>query len=150
VRETLQPKEVTCKGGLLTPTDLVDFDPDDIKATLLGGTDAQMVEEDNVKYDRLKPQDLASVVVEVEKFIDIAFEIADRFDFSANLGIEDAHFETYRDMLKSDLKLNLERGLESKRGELTKQSVRLEETLFFYPLIPALKDLAYQIYKGKN
>jgi hypothetical protein len=150
VRETLQPKEVTCKGGLLTPTDLVDFDPDDIKATLLGGTEAQMVEEDNVKYDRLKPQDLASVVTEVEKFIDIAFEIADRFDFSANLGIEDAHFESYRDMLKSDLKLNLERGLESKRGELTKQSVRLEETLFFYPLIPALKDLAYQIYKGKH
>ena len=138
-----QPKEITCKGGLLSDADV---DIDSIKKVLLGTGQHTIVPEKVVTYPDIDDRTLARVLGEVEQFVDVLFQIHREYNFSHHFGVNPTHLDNYRQWLKSDLMEYLKSGYQMKLAELAgNQNVNVEETLFFYPLIGVLNRLAYKI-----
>ena len=138
-----QPKEITCKGGLLSEADVA---IDSIKKVLLGTGQHTIIPEKIVTYPDIDDRTLARVLGEVEHFIDVMFQIHREYNFSHHFGVNPMHLDNYRQWLKSDLMEYLKSGYQTKLAELAgNQNVNVEETLFFYPLIGVLNRLAYKI-----
>ncbi|MEM6842604.1 MAG: hypothetical protein AAF632_10300 [Bacteroidota bacterium] len=138
-----QPKEITCKGGLLSD---VDIDIDRIKTVLLGTGDGVLVPEQSVKYPEINEEVLQQVLGEVDEFMQMLFTIHQEYNFAHNFGVNPSHLSSYQTMLKEDLMEYLKSGQQLKLKELAgNQDVNVEETLFFYPLTGALNRLAFKI-----
>ncbi len=138
-----QPKEITCKGGLLSD---VDVDIDHIKKVLFGTGQHTIIPETAVKYPDINEQSLTQVIQEVERFVDVLFEVHEEYNFSHHFGVNPTHLGNYRRWLKIDLMEYLKSGHQMKLDELAgNQNVNIEETLFFYPLVGVLNRLAYKI-----
>jgi len=141
------PKEITCKGGLLLDTDVTEIE--NIKTVLLGDTENMLVPAQSFKYTQIQDSDkLSSVVTEVTSFIDLLFDIHSEFNFTKKFGVNASNIEFYQKILKEDLMQHLKSGIENKIDELNgNTNIEVEESLFFYPLIGALNKLAYKIVK---
>ncbi|MCU0468743.1 MAG: hypothetical protein MUF58_09090 [Arcicella sp.] len=146
------PKEVTCKGGLRMKLDFTKEDNGEwtdtiekIKTILYGTSDDQIVNKgDNYQnIDRLVPK----VVEEVNNFIKLLFSLNDDFSFKGKFSMNTGMIEVYEKLLRKDLEQNVREGMKLKKSELASQNDPIEETLFFYPLIGALNNLAYEIAK---
>ena len=137
------PKEITCKGGLLSDTDV---DIDSIKKVLFGTGQHIIIPEKSVKYPDIDDRTLSRVLGEAEHFVDVLFEIHREYNFSHHFGVNPMHLNNYRHWLKTDLMEYLKSGHQMKLDELAgNQNVNIEETLFFYPLVGTLNRLAYKI-----
>ena len=137
------PKEITCKGGLLSDTDV---DIDNIKKVLLGTGQHIIIPEKSVTYPEIDDRTLSRVLNEVEHFIDVLFDVHREYNFSHHFGVNPMHLDNYRRWLKSDLMEYLKSGHQMKLDELAgNQNVDVGETLFFYPLVGVLNRLAYKI-----
>lgn len=146
------PKEVTCKGGLrmkldFTKEDSGDWDlkTDKMKTILYGTSDDKLVAKGDTYKDI--DQHVPKVVEEVKQFIDLLFSLNDDFSFKAKFSMNTGMIETYKKLLEKDLEQNVREGLKIKKSELDSQTDPIEETLFFYPLVGALNNLAYEITK---
>ncbi len=154
------PKEATCKGGILSP-DKQDFDCiEDLKCSLLG-SDKQTLIEDGV-VEKIDDALLKKVVNEVEDFIDFTFDInKDNKNFFANKFDVDPRIV---DKMKSMCRMNLleyaksgvdnqMQELQSWQEDLNKSSrtpEQIGETLFFLPIIGMLNSIAREIANNKN
>lgn len=149
IKQFASPKEVTCKGGIISNEKR---EIDDIRFVLLG-TPADVVvnssrvqknKSERLKYDDLDRTIYKEVIKEVMAFYELFFDIDDDFSFSRNFGAKSARIDEYKEWLKEDLLQFLMQGLDEKTendlGKNTKEKV--EETLFFYPLVGALNNLA--------
>jgi hypothetical protein len=143
------PKEITCKGGLLCGdySKLEDIE-EKIKTTLLGDQEDTLVTTSHKKlYQDISEEQIDSVTAEVQHFIDLFFGIHADFDFHNKFGVKQAQMEQYKQWLSADLKQYTISGLRQRNSE---PGETVYETLFFYPLIGALNKLAYRIYsEGK-
>jgi len=143
------PKELTCKGGLLIQ-DYQQFNEleEKIREVLLGDEKNTMIPETKITYQQMDNQDtIDSVQRNVISFIDLFFQWNDKFNYYNKFGISPANFDRYKEVLKEDLKAFLIAGINEKQREnRNNAAVALEETLFFYPLSGVLNKLAYQIY----
>jgi hypothetical protein len=148
------PKEVTCKGGLKRSNSLKFDSPDDgkedkliekIKAVLIGSTDDRFgVRSDT--YEKINENTLSSVAEEVRKYIDLLFTLNEDFNFKQKLNVNTSDLENYKKILLKDLAQNVKIGFSHKKAESdTKDPI--EETLFFYPLIKGINNLANEIAK---
>jgi hypothetical protein len=144
------PKETTCKGGLEIDVDSIG-DIEDIKSVLLGDKEKSTIKENPVKYNNIADDLIKSVVSEVDSFIDILFSIDDTMNFKKYFGVNSAHFDSYKTILKEEtlnlLDTGLRRKIESLKGNI---NIPLEESLFFYPLVGALNKLSYKIVTELN
>ncbi|WP_298423530.1 cell division protein FtsA [uncultured Kordia sp.] len=145
IEQDKNPKEITCKGGLLIDVDIEDVE--DIKTVLLGDNENTLVPRESFKYSEIENHPkLDNVVKEVNNFINILFEIHEDFNFSKNFGINARHIDDYKEILKDDLMGYLKEGIQSKIDELQGNTkIDIEESLFFYPLVGAINKLAYKI-----
>jgi hypothetical protein len=160
VRTTSQPKEVTCKGGLMMQNDpFGNMDFDDLKAVLLG-TEQPILTTDTAGFKTQFPTGTAaepkktvlygaitsavkqSVKKEVENFIDILFEIHEVFSFEDKLNVT---FTKDIADLKADLKKDLIDGIDSGLEAHKNLTQPVAETLFFYPITQMLNRLANNI-----
>ena len=150
------PKEVTCKGGLKRSNSLK-FDTEDdgkedeaiekIKAILLGSTDNRFGSRtDTYKKIDEEKETLNSVADEVRNFIDLLFSLNDDFSFKQKLNVNTSDMENYKKILLKDLSQNVKIGFLSKKAESDEKDP-VEETLFFYPLIKGINNLATEIAK---
>ena len=138
-----EPKEITCKGGLLSG---VDVDIDQIKTVLLGTGEGVMIPEQSIKYPNLTDEMLQQVLGEVDEFMQLLFTIHQEYNFAHHFGVNPSHLSSYQMMLKEDLMEYLKSGQQLKMKELAgNQDVNVEETLFFYPLTGALNRMAFKI-----
>ena len=150
IKQYPEPKEITCKGGLLNDKDL-SIDLDDIKGVLLGDGNDTSVTKNNLNYKDIDERKKLDIVNEIESFIDLVFSLHDGFNFKKNFGINPAYINDYKSILKQDLMQYLKSGLELKNQELSGDfNSRIEETLFFYPLVGALNRLAFKIVTQIN
>jgi hypothetical protein len=157
------PKKATCKGGILHP-DSQDFDRiDQIKCTMVGH-DLEAFITDKACYSVTTPDTQKKIVQAVIEFINFIFELDvnndnffnKKFDVDAGIGA----FVREICLNKQDLEEYLSLGLDRKYEELAgkpkeritseelrrlKESNKIEETLFFYPLIGMLNKLAREI-----
>ncbi|OAD45911.1 hypothetical protein [Polaribacter atrinae] len=144
------PKEITCKGGLEIDVDSIG-DIEDIKSVLIGNTEKTTINENPIKYNNISDDLTKSVVSEVDNFIDLLFAIDDSMNFKKYFGVNSAHLDNYKSILKEEtlnlLDTGLRRKIESLQGNT---NIALEESLFFYPLVGALNKLSYKIVTELN
>lgn len=137
-----EPKEVTCKGGLEIDTDIKDFES--IKEILIGDEKGTTNKEAKLLYKDLSSKNelLESIKKENENFIDLLFDLNNDLNFKNYFGINSNDFETYKKLLKQDIMKFLKSGISQKEKA---NSDDIDESLFFYPLVGALNNLAYKI-----
>ena len=144
------PKEITCKGGLEIDIDSIG-DIENIKSVLVGDTEKTTIKENPIKYNNINDDLTKSVVSEVDNFIDLLFAIDDSMNFKKFFGVNSAHLDSYKTILKEEtlnlLDTGLRRKIESLQGNT---NITLEESLFFYPLVGALNKLSYKIVTELN
>ncbi|WNJ20050.1 cell division protein FtsA [Pontibacter sp. G13] len=147
-----KPKEATCKGGILRlrklkSQEVVDYDRiamiGDGTMRFVNSNKVQLIGE-NLKYHDVDDDIKANVLTEVEDFWDFLFELHSDFSFLDNFGVDISGFTEIKGILKRDMLSNLEQGL-SDRLELTDPSQKIEESLFFYPLIGSMYNLGIHI-----
>lgn len=143
-----EPKEITCKGGLLSETTI---DVDDIKNVLIGDKENTLVPETSLNYTSVNDAKLNSIIAEVNSFLDLIFALNTDFNFTKNFGVNPAKIDSYKETLKEDLMQHLKSGLAIKTKELAgNTNINVEEPLFFYPLVGALNKLAFKIVTQNN
>lgn len=128
---TSNPKEVTCKGGLIEMKTMSVVDIENMKVCLLGTTENDFVSS-SLKYSDVKDnQELISEVVkEVNAFTNLFYALNKAFPFHKKFGamktedLEDLRVHFTRDIAKS-----VKDGISEKNPQ-----DEVEETLFFYPI----------------
>ena len=139
------PKEITCKGGLEIDVDSIG-DIKDIKSVLIGDVEKSTINETPIKYNNINDDLTKSVVSEVDNFIDLLFSIDDALNFNKYFGVNSAHLESYKAILKEETLNLLDTGIRRKIESLNgNTNIALEESLFFYPLVGALNKLSHKI-----
>jgi hypothetical protein len=149
------PKEVTCKGGLKRSNNL-NFETEDdgkedmaiekIKAVLIGSSDDRLGLRSDT-YEKIDENTLNLVADEVRKFIDLLFSINEDFNFKQKLNVNTSDLDGYKKVLLKDLVQNVKIGFTNKKVDSDVKDP-VEETLFFYPLIKGINNLASQIVKS--
>ncbi|GHT50036.1 hypothetical protein AGMMS49982_04610 [Bacteroidia bacterium] len=154
------PKKATCKGGILEPK-AQNFDKiDAIKCTLLGNTFDEIATK-QMRYADITPDVEKQICQEVSNYIDFLFKLHDDNNnfFTNKLAADPGILQIVKKICqdKTELSQSLLDGLDQKYKDwlgssedsvnLTelKESNKVEETLFFYPLIGVLHALALKI-----
>ena len=143
------PKKATCKGGILSHGD-IDLDAmEKLKFNLLGVDDKQTI--DNVRYCDVSDDILDKVVCQTEELINYALS-QDNLEFYVKyFGINQGKATELKKICQVKLKEYAKSALEDRINELkiwnADVSSKLEETLFFYPVIGMLNNLAREMSK---
>jgi hypothetical protein len=153
IKKVAEPKEITCKGGLY---EAADTPVEDIMLVLLGDAQQTVVNDmaigqfqrNSLRYNQITSEHRAAVHQEVLTFIDVLFNINNDFSFNRNFGINAAKMEDFKRILQTDLRQYLADGLERKAVENKDANAVVEESLFFYPLVGALNNLANNLAAG--
>jgi hypothetical protein len=146
------PKIATCKGGIKQPVSQ-DYETIDNIKTILVGNDFDTFSEKKLTYADITKDVQNAVVQSVKDFFTFLFDLhSNNNDFLCNkLAADPAIFNQVKEFIlgekgKQLLSDSMFRGLKNKRQEVTNET-KLEETLFFYPLVSILHDLALEITK---
>lgn len=144
-----EPKLATCKGGIAMKDNL-NFDQIEELQTSLLGVDGTTFAT-GIKYDNIKETELDKVAAEVTKCLDFLFEINDenRNFFINSLAADAGSIRTVKEICKEDLVEYTKQGLAKKIEELkswgANEENEIEETLFFYPFVAMLSNLARKL-----
>ncbi|MDR0603770.1 MAG: hypothetical protein LBG80_05645 [Bacteroidales bacterium] len=141
------PKKATCKGGILN-TVPQDYETIDNIKTILIGNDFEAFPEKKLSYADITPEVEQGVLQAVKDFFHFLFDLhKNNNDFLSNkLAADPAIFDKVKKICLDEIVLqqSLSDSLFHKRQEVT-DDTKIEETLFFYPLIGVLHDLALEI-----
>lgn len=149
VRQVPNPKEITCKGGLLMKDGDNVADSDGLRYWFAAS------ESIGAKGCRIKLKDIdaktESEVVDFYKtFVDYFFGLNKKFPFDKNFGINTQNmFAEYRDLLLEHAGEDFAAMLETRRDESNDPDVELEDSMFFFPLAGGIDRLLYFISTQK-
>ena len=144
-----EPKRATSKGGIYYDNSLSYEAIEKLRFSLLGNDDTTSTE--GKKYNEVNNvAAIESVSKNVSRFIDELFKIADANRFMVrSLGADPSLFEQIPDLCKYNLVEFTRQGLNAKLNELSDwgqdPSAPIEETMFFYPIVAMLNNLAREI-----
>ncbi|MDR2146278.1 MAG: hypothetical protein LBE91_07465 [Tannerella sp.] len=140
-----EPKKATSKGGILNSIPQTPADIKKIKFTLIGDNMNCMASKE-VKFEDITESVQKQIVNSVIEFVDFLFELHEKNDefLTASLGADDSIINKVKEICKDRIELSqsLKSALSHKR-----ENKKVEETLFFYPLIGVLHELASKINK---
>lgn len=151
VREQENPKEATCKGGLLH-TSVQDYaDIMDLKQTLMGDTKDTFVSQ-YLRYEDISQDIEESVKMRVENFIQLFSDLDKEFSYSEKFGADRSKWKLVQEYCKKDIKTYLKNGINNKKEEIaqTGGEPKVEETFFFYPLVGILNMVSQEVYKKEK
>lgn len=144
-----EPKLATSKGGIYYDDSLSYEAIENMRYSLLGTDDKTSVE--GKTYNQVKDDNtVAAVSKSVEKFIDDLFSIEDANKLMVNsLGADASLFNQIASLCKYNLSEFTKQGLNAKLEELSDWGVDptapIEETMFFYPIVAMLNNVAREI-----
>ncbi|MFB5944302.1 hypothetical protein [Albibacterium profundi] len=142
------PKEITCKGGLMIDEEI---EIEDIKSVLLGDEKNTLLEDKALTYSDINNELTDSVLVEYNNFIDLFFKLHQDMNFSKEFGANPSTITLAQTVLRSKAKEFLLLGIEQQLKELNEdQNVEISDSLFFYPLVGVLNKLAFNIYEEEE
>lgn len=142
-------KESTCKGGiLLTPFQSQDYSKIEEMKTVLIGSDNEKF-ADGMTYNNISESDLSQVVETIKDYIELTFSIDKKFSFYNNFDIDRSIMDKVKQLCYRDIRTYLENGITLKKDEITQDGAddKLEETLFFYPLVGIINAVVRTIYQ---
>lgn len=147
------PKIATCKGGIEDPTPQSYNDINAIKS-VFPGDGFECDSNQPITYRDITDEMKASVENSVKTFLEFLFDLhKNNQDYLVNtLGADSSIYSKVKEFcLGVDgiqaLNVSMSEGFNNKNKEVTDETTVLEETLFFYPLIGFLHDLAFYISK---
>lgn len=145
------PKKATSKGGILNPVSQDYESIKEIKSILVGNNLEQYSKEDLI-YADINTNTEAEVILSVKEFFTFLFDlhkINDNF-FNEYLDADASIYHVVKDicMDETELSQSLKDGLYQKRKEVN-DDTKIDETLFFYPLVGVLHELALKISEMK-
>lgn len=148
------PKIATCKGGIENPVPQPYEEIGKIK-TIYVGNKFDSEDDRKLKYADITDDIKNEVVESVKQFFVFLFELhKDNDEFLINkLGAESSIFDEVKEYCLGEegsqqLFDSMKHGIENKhKTDGVNDETKLEETLFFYPLVGFLHKLAYRIYK---
>ncbi len=142
------PKEISSKGGLSIGDDY-QLDLDDIKETLITNSQLQSQNGSRISYERVKEYE-ERAIASFDAFLDFFFELNKSFSYRDNFGVEKASLDFAGEFLNKKKINALKTGIKNKLDEISNESdEEINETLFFYPLVGTLGELAYELDKKK-
>ncbi len=142
------PKEVTCKGALMQPTNSRPVDTEAISYVYPATFQDEYAA---LTYADLRKAEVTnSLLKETGAFIDFFFALNQEFSFTRNLNVSARSLAIAQQELRTHLDTSLMDGIQRKENEVAAEfsgmadalSSPIEETLFFYPLIGAINKLA--------
>lgn len=146
-----EPKLATSKGGVYYDNSLSYEAIENMRYCLLGNDDTTTIA--GKTYKQVNNKDLIeSVSTNVSQFIDDLFSISDANRLMVNsLGADPSLFARMPELCKINLIEFTKQGLNAKLSELKDWGVDptapIEETMFFYPVVAMLNNLAREISK---
>lgn len=149
------PKIATCKGGIESPQPQPYDTIDNIKTVFVGNDFGH--DDSQLTYADISEKTKAEVVESVEVFFKFLFDLhKNNQEFLVkSLSAEPTLFNKVKDFClgedgKQLLQVSLSKGITNKRqSDGVNDDTAIEETLFFYPLVGLLHDLAYKISQLK-
>jgi len=143
-----EPKESTCKGGILV-SPFVSQDALQTKRmnTILLGNDKNEFVKDGMGYNAVDTATKDSVITNISRFIDFAFGLNSVFSFHDMFDVDGSLLDKAKAICLKDLKTYLDNGLSLKQKAIKESGANtdISETLFFYPLVGMLNALSRQI-----
>lgn len=143
------PKEISVKGG--TKVGTLNINPRDINLISIdGGTEkiSKIADDNAIKYKDIN-QYTESTLEEFGAFMTSVLSFGNYY--RENFGIDPNIFNASIDFIKSNAENALLTGIDIKKSEIGNlaDSEPISETLFFYPLIGTLGELAYKISQNE-
>lgn len=137
------PKESTCKGGIIGTQNITSIDsPVILKADNKGFV------ESNITYLDLDLNYKKQVIQSVSKFFDFTFETLDKaIDFDNCFGVTKESIEIARTVCQKDLMTYLDKGIAQRLDESNGKN-KIEETVFFYPIKGVINAISQEIYQN--
>lgn len=149
LKQDANPKEISCKGALMMTNDQSAITV--LKTVLLGTKEPVLVPDCSKSYNDINELVENQVISEYNDFIDWFFGLNKKINFSNTFGINQKYLSSYTQYLKENALDNLKMGLQQKKSELKGDlEENIDETLFFYPLIGAINNLAFNIHTELN
>lgn len=146
LQEEKNPKEVTCKGGLLNPKAQDYSEIDDLKVVLKSINNESFISTE--KYKDIDDKYIDECVEEAKTFIKFVLGLNESFSFKKYFGVTEKSLELANRECFRDLKTFTKNGLSSKKREVSDND-NIEETMFFYPLTGMLYALGTAIKNAK-
>ena len=136
------PKEITSKGGVNMNEKHI-IKPEQILKTYI-------TEKFNLEkpiYSHIDNEVIKDVLNEYLEFLDFFFNLNSKINFRETFGINPTITENAKRFLISNAKNALVTGLGIKEDEIGDdfKSEKVQETLFFYPIIGSIGELAYKL-----
>lgn len=146
------PKIATCLGGL-EKTKKEPYDSISGIKTIFAGDRFEAGDDVKIEYKDISESIKAGVLQQNEQFLDFLFDLhKDNDDFLVNkLGADNSILRDVKEFCVGEegrqiLAASLDKGLKFKmENDKVTDDTKLEETLFFYPLVGLLHDLASRI-----
>lgn len=148
LRVARNPKELTCKGALLSSV-TESITQNKIKFWLGGIEGVWGKALDKEKDYNITPKYYAidnvvkdSIGNSIKDFYKVLDEYKRNFNLETNFLIEQAAYNKFKYLREQDIEAFLDRGLKAFRKQRERH---IQETLFFYPLIGILNKLTYEL-----
>ena len=142
--EKYHPKEVTCKGGLMTNISELDININKIKSILTGLEDQSITKLVYADLTNDTQQKITNYVATFNKFF---LSLDQKMSFSDNFGISYDALEIFRHDMNRHLRDYLAEGLDysKKLDQVRSDDKEIGETLFFYPIIGIINQMSKQL-----
>lgn len=126
---TNNPKEVTCKGGLLEMKTMSVSDIEDMKVCLLGTTENDFASP-SFKYSDVNQDLIDGIVKEINVFTNLFYDLNMEFSFRKYFGaMKTEDLGSLRQHFTRDITKSVKDGISEKNLQ-----DEVEETFFFYPI----------------
>ena len=140
------PKESTCKGGLIP----MDSYEDDTECIVLKDSSGDFVTS-NDTYSSINEEQKGLIVKSVKRFFDFALtSLPSKFNFDDNFGVDDITIKIAQKECYKDLETYLDKGIELSIDESGNIENRIEDALSFYPIKGVLQSLSEKIKEHYN
>lgn len=141
LHDQVAPKAATCKGGLSNPV-RQEYDAISEMKIVFDGKDIVS----GITYKDIKDNDkyINDTVSNVKEFFDFTFKLNEKFSFKEYFSISGDLLEVAKGVCGKDLETFAYSGLNNKYKEV-EDSDKLEETMFFYPIVGVLNALASEL-----
>lgn len=139
------PKEATANGGLEATTEQTKAKPESV---VLLGTDSDTFTKGE-RYDDINDEQKSSIINNVIKFIDFIPELNDKNTFGDKYSLDVTILDKVLNTCKQNLSGYLDLGIDKAKkliAEDTSKTNEIKESLFFFPIVGMLNNLAKEIY----
>lgn len=144
LKNVVNPKEITCKGGLcMKPEDIID-NSDELCYCFSASPSIEG--KRNVKLTDVDSHVMSEVISFYNGFVDYFFGLNRKFSFEKKFGIcTQRNFDDFRSVLLDHALEDLAAVLDARKSERNDPDAELEDSAFFFPLAGGLNRLSYYI-----